>query len=269
MKSRTFYYYDEQKDDFANNHIDGRAIGGSYRYLPNNLLYRLLKPIVYYTVHFLCVILLRFLMLVPLKNTQVLRDRQDSAKGYFIYSNHTSRLMDAISAPVTAFPQQCYTITSPDAVSIPGIRLLVRLLGALPVPTSLGAYRAFNAAIDELYESGNVIAIFPEAHIWPKYNGIREFSAVSFQYPVRLQAPCFVKTTVYRKIPGGRTYPELVYDGPFYPDPSLTPAQAREDLRRRVYEQMKSRVEEYGSAADKRYHYVHADSAEEVRTEEE
>ena len=205
-------------------------------------------------------------MLVPQKNTRVLHKRRDLSKGYFVYSNHTTRVMDAISAPVATFPRQCYTIVNPDAISIKGVGTLVRMLGALPVPSSMHTSREFNKTIDRLYDRGCRIAIFPEAHIWPKYNKIREFTPVSFHYPVRLNAPCFVKTTVYRKMPGGRTRPLIIYDGPFYPDPELSPREAKEDLCRRVFRQMEKRTEEYDSAPDVRYQYIKVDSPEQVKT---
>ena len=267
MKNHKFYYYDEQKDDFANTKIKGKQTPPDYQYLPQRLSYRIFKPIVYYAVLFLLEVFWIFFRQVPIKNRKVLRNRKEKKKGYFVYSNHTLWVTDAISAPVSVFPRQCYTIAHPDAISIPGLFTLVRMLGALPVPSAVGAYRNFLSAVEKLYQKGCVIAIFPEAHIWPKYHEIREFSPVSFHYPVKLNAPCFVKTTVYKKKKNGKTRPVLYYDGPFYPDPELSPRQAREELCRRVYEQMRTRAEGEGSATDERYQYIRVPSADQVRTE--
>ena len=44
-----------------------------------------------------------------------------------------------------------------------------------------------------------MLAIFPEAHIWPFYTGIRPFSATSFRYPEKLNAPVVAMVTTYRK----------------------------------------------------------------------
>lgn len=266
MKTRTYYYYDEQNDDFANNGIKYDRTPEDYEYLPKNPFYRILKPLVYCVVHAICTLLLKFIMRIPIENTHVLHEKRDLRRGYFIYANHTTSFIDAISAPVTTYPRPCYTVTSPAAISVKGITLLVRMLGALPVPYSLNQYRSFNKTVEKLYKKGAVIAIFPEAHIWPRYDKIREFPSVSFEYPVRLGAPCYVKTTVYRKKRNGKTKPVLIYDGPFYPDRSLSHSQAREELCRKVYETMKMHAEE-SSSPDIRYRYVKVDSPDEVRTE--
>ena len=158
MKNHKFYYYDEQKDDFANTKIKGKQTPPDYQYLPQRLSYRIFKPIVYYAVLFLLEVFWIFFRQVPIKNRKVLRNRKEKKKGYFVYGNHTLWVTDAISAPVSVFPRQCYTIAHPDAISIPGLFTLVRMLGALPVPSAVGAYRNFLSAVEKLYQKGCVIA---------------------------------------------------------------------------------------------------------------
>ena len=45
---RHYYYFDERNDDFANDGIKGSPTPADYEYFPKNILYRTLKPIVYY-----------------------------------------------------------------------------------------------------------------------------------------------------------------------------------------------------------------------------
>ena len=265
MKIHKYYYFSEQKDDFANTGIRGKNTPEDFSYLPKNALYRLMKPIVYYTILFLGAVILKAILGVPVQNARVLRNRKEKKKGYFIYSNHTSRITDALSAPVTAFPRPCYTVAHPDAISIKGTRLFIRMCGALPVPSFGKTYRTFNQAIATLYRKGAVISIFPEAHIWPKYPKIRDFSSVSFTYPVKLHAPCFARTTVYRKQKNGKTRPLILYDGPFYPDESLPTALAIEELRNRIYTCMVNRTKKYNSSVDRQYEYIPVDAPEKVR----
>ena len=266
MKKHYYYYFDERTDDFAGNNINGDKTPKDFDYLPKNIFYRIFKPVVYYLILPIVVIIVT-VMGIPIKNRKVLRNRRDKKKGYFIYSNHTGALGDVFSAPKIAFPRQCYVLANPDVISIPGIRLLVRFLGAMPIPSDIKTYAKFKAAIGKAYEKGAVISIFPEAHIWPKYNEIRDFSDVSFYYPVELDAPCFVKTTVYIKKKNGKTKAKMICDGPFYPDKSLSRRDAQAKLCCEAKETMKMRAKEYNSSPDERHTYTRVASAEEVRTE--
>ena len=45
---RHYYYFDERNDDFANDGIKGSPTPADYEYFPKNILYRTLKPLVYY-----------------------------------------------------------------------------------------------------------------------------------------------------------------------------------------------------------------------------
>lgn len=267
MRKYKYYYFDEQNDDFANTGIKRKPLPDGYEYLPDDPLYKAAKPAVYYGVMPVASWLLKRGMRVRLINRRVLDRRAEPEKGFFIYGNHTSYLTDALTSPIAAFPRQCYTVVSPDALSVGGIQTLVRLLGAIPTPSGLKGYIGFNRAIEELYLAGNAIAVYPEAHIWPKYNEIRSFSSASFALAVKLGAPCYAKTTVYKKLMSDRTHPIVIFDGPFYPDPTLPPAKAREALRDRIYAAMVVRTKEFGSAADRRRKYIRVDSPDLVRTE--
>ncbi len=267
MKKYRYYYFDERNDDFANTGIKRKDLPEGYRYLPDAPLYKVAKPTVYYGVMPVASWLLYRVLRVRLLNRGVLDTGREARKGFFIYGNHTSYLTDALTSPIAAFPRQCYTVVSPEALSVCGIRTLVRLLGALPTPSGLKGYVEFNRAIEELYLAGNAITIYPEAHIWPKYNGIRDFPSASFAHAVKLGAPCYAKTTVYKKLPSGRTHPTVIFDGPFYPDTSLPPAKAREALRDRIFATMTLRTREYASSPDRCRRYIKVMSPDLVRTE--
>ena len=56
---------------------------------------------------------------------------------------------------------------------------------------------AFNEAVDKRLAQKNCLVIYPEAHVWPYYTGIRKFPAgdKSFKYAVRNKLPIFTMTT--------------------------------------------------------------------------
>ncbi len=76
--------------------------------------------------------------------------------------------------------------------------------------------------------TGACIGIFPEAHIWPFYTGVRPFVGTSFRYPVKLHAPVVAMAVTYRKRrglfcwvkrPPGMT---VTFSAPMYPRPLST-----------------------------------------------
>ena len=265
-KHKTYYYYDERNDDFANNGIDGKPTPENFEYLPKNIFYRIAKPIVYY---FFLVFIFFLATAVTdgyhVHNAKVLRKRKDRKKGYFVFGNHTTWIGDAVIHPTVAFPKQVYTLVNPDAISIKGAGTLIKMFGAMPTPASRYTYAGYIKATEKLYNNGNPIVIYPEAHIWPKYNKIRDFADVSFNLPVKLGAPCYAKSTVYYRQADGHTKSKVFYDGPFYPDPTLSPKAAQKDLRDRIHAKMQERCAE--SELDSRYSYIKVDSPDQVRTE--
>ena len=97
----------------------------------------------------------------------------------------------------------------------------------------------FSECLSYYINKGECVLIFPEAHIWPYYNNIRNFKAVSFRFPCDDSAPVFVATTTFKKRKSNRKPKPIIYiDGPFFPDESLDYRDRVNDLRERVYEAM-------------------------------
>ena len=112
----------------------------------------------------------------------------------------------------------------------------------------------FKEAITRRIREKKAVAIYPEAHIWPYYTGIRPFKDVSMAYPCETGAPCFAVTNVYlrRKIPFfGRPRVLSVVKGPFYPGNDLPPKEARKKLRDEILAAMEETAAEY-----EQYEYV-------------
>ena len=118
-------------------------------------------------------------------------------------------------------------------------------LGALPLPDDLAATKNFIRALEVRAKENRCMMIYPEAHIWPYYTGIRPFTDASFRYPLQYHKPVYSLTNTYQK---GRflNRPRIVtyIDGPFYPDETMGVKEQRKNLRDRVYETMKQRCKE-------------------------
>ncbi len=243
---KTYYYRDEKNDDFAATKINTVKIPDDYKYINHNVFYRIGEKALYFIAMPTIYVILKVHYLNRYKNRRVLRKAKK--QGCFIFGNHTNYLLDAYNPSLISFPKRAHIIANPDAVSIKGLKTVVKMLGAVPIPSSIEGMRNFKGSISELIEKKHVIAIYPEAHIWPYYTDIRDFGTQSFHYAVDCNVPCFTFTNVYkkRKLKLMKRPKVVTYvDGPFYPDQTLPKKAAVVKLRNEIYDAMKKRVDEH------------------------
>ena len=255
---KTLYYSDPLRDDFAGNNIETKQLPKDFVYVHRSVLWRALSAFLYYgfAVPVACVAS-RFIMGVRYRNRRAIRKL--GKKGVYVYGNHT-RELDVFIGGYGVFPKRNYVVANPDAVSIKGIRNLVMMLGALPVPTDIHTTKRFVDAVGCRIRQGQSVLIYPEAHIWPFYTGVRPFPDTSMRYPASDGAPCVVMTAVYRRRTGlfrfmkkpGMT---VTFSDPLYADASLPPKEARRDLRDRIYSIMKETLEASPQPEYYRYEY--------------
>ncbi len=243
-RRRIIYYQDEQRDEFSPAQITPKKIDAHYRYCRDSFFewlwhvfcYRIVAtPIAWlYTK-------LKFHHKVDRQSRARLRACRRS--GGFLYGNHTQDIADAFIPPMMTFPKKHFVIVHPNNVSMPVLGRCTPYLGALPLPDDMEAYRNFRAAIEKRIAQKKTVVIYPEAHIWPYYTGIRPFSDTSFSYPVKYNTPTYCFTNTYQKRRWSKKPRIVTYvDGPFFPDFTLPAAQQRKDLRDQVYACMTERA---------------------------
>ena len=252
---RVYAYSDPLNDDFAGTNITTCRVGKEFRFVRSSLLWRAVSFVVYYVIAFPIVWLVARLYLgLRFENKKVLR--QLRGKGFFLYGNHT-QILDAFLPAIAAFPRRAYIVAGPDVVSIPGIKHLVMMLGALPIPTEMSAMRGFLDAISLRYRQNACVAMFPEAHIWPYYTGIRPFPDTSFRYPVKEVA----MVVTYRKRKGlfrflKRPGIKVSFSEIMMPDNSLTPRKAQAELRNQAFAFMDTVARSKDQIRYIRYEYI-------------
>ncbi len=235
-------YTDAEKEDFASWEIRQKKLPPDYAYFPKTPARRAAAFALY---HFIATPLV-FLMQKGLYSERIVGRRKlrpYRKSGYFLYGNHTRAAGDAYAPSLIAFPKKAYIIANPDCVSIPGLRRVVEDLGAMPLPTGAAGMRNFRRALHLHAERDHVIAVYPEAHIWPYYTDIRAFPSTSFRYPAEEGKPVFTFTTVYHKRLFFSLPKTVVYiDGPFFPEEGRTPKENQELLRAASFAAMKRRA---------------------------
>lgn len=243
-EKKVIYYTDELNDEFSAAQVTPRVIDREYRYFRGRLWD-------------FCSLVVQNVLTMPVKvlysklrfrlryvGKEKLREYENT--GYFIYGNHTQPFADTFIPSLANYPKRNFFIVHPNNVSMPGMRTFVELCGALPVPCDYGGMKNFVRAVEEKIQKKYSVTIYPEAHIWPYYTHIRPFTAVSFQYPVKLNCPVFCMTNTYHRRGKSEDRVNIVtyIDGPFYPDESLKPKARQQELRDRVYQRMVERSRE-------------------------
>lgn len=239
-KHKTIYYTDYSDDVVVNSNQD-YEITENYVYIHHNPFYRLASGIVYVLAAVIGFFYVHLWLRMSIRNRNVLKE--SGKNGYFLYSNHTQPIGDVILPGfVVGTSKRMYTVVSQANLGIKGIGKVLPLLGALPIPEKLHQMGSFQSAVETRAKEGHVIAIFPEAHVWPYYTKIRPFSVTSFHFPVDCDLPVYSMTVTYQKAKWGKKPQCIIYvDGPFRADKTWTKKEQRRWLHDQVYQAMLER----------------------------
>ena len=247
-KIRTIYYSDPLNDDFAGTHIKQKKVDENFKYVHKNIFWRFFSNLIYYVF---AIPIVWFYVKVVQHVRFVYEDKKalkNLDKTYFLYGNHTG-VLDVYTPNLIPKHKRNKILVSPDAVSVKGIKGIVQMLGALPVPNTKTGLRSFTEALEYYYKKKYIITIYPEAHIWPYYTDIRPFKDTSFGYPVKFNAPvvAFVTTFSAPKTRFKNATRTVRVSAPFFPNPDLPYKEAKKDLRDRVYNWMKEQADKYST----------------------
>ena len=228
-------YYKEFTDDFAQSKNQSFNLPDDYEYIKTDFLSKFLSVFVYSLAVIFSSIYLRLFLHLRFSGKEKLKKVKG---GYFIYGNHTQSVGDVFIPALAALPRRIYTIVSTANYGIPVIGKILRPLGALPIIPTLEGMRNLETAIKTRAENNHPIVVYPEAHVWDYYTGIRPFADTSFKYPVKLNMPVFSMTATYKK---SRLFKKpiinVIIDGPFYPEGEAVKSKAK-SLHDKVYNSM-------------------------------
>lgn len=229
---RVFYYESEEADPIQTKEQERKEKVGlpeGYEFIPKNPLKRAYASVLYRGFKVFARFYGRFYLHMKIVGRE--KFKKARGEGYVIYANHTMPFHDAFS-PALVADRRIFTIISPVNLKLPRIGPFLPLIGGMPLGTNPAEKRAMNEAVDKRLRQKNCLVIYPEAHVWPYYTGIRKFPAgdKSFKYAARNNLPIFTMTTTYQKSKvKGQARPDItVYvDGPFYPEAKLSEEENR------------------------------------------
>ena len=238
MRDKLIRTYETYSDDFHQNDKSYK-LSDEYKWIRTDFIYKFLSVVTYaLALIFSSVYCKLFLGLRVVNRTDL--KRMNKEQGCFIYGNHTHSIGDVFNPALICFPKRIYTVVNSVNFALPFIGKLLPYLGALPIPDSIGCMKEFSSAVEKRYYNGNAVVIYPEAHLWDYYTGIRPFDSTSFRYPAKLNAPVFSMTVTYQKRHLLNKPRMTIYvDGPF--ECEGTVREKSESLRKQVYETMVER----------------------------
>lgn len=241
MKRKTVYYSDELHDEFSGVSRNTMTIDDTYVYKHTNPLWLFCRFVVYRVIMTpVAYLYLRIKFRAKFVNREVLK--QAAGESIFLFGNHTQIPGDGYIPTTLVFPKDCSVIVNADNVSLPGTLTFMKMVGAVPLPNKISGMRNYMNYLAELSKGNTCIAVFPEAHIWPYYTGIRPFPDDSFRYPVMYGLKTYCLTTTYQQRGrSGKVNMTIFVDGPFSVNPELPRKEGIRDLRDRVYETMRGR----------------------------
>ena len=242
-EKRVFYYNSEEDDPIQTKEQEKKEkvlLPEGYEFIPKNIFVRMYSAVLFRCFKVFARFYARFYLHMDIKGRE--KFKKVKGTGYVIYANHTNPFHDAFS-PALVADKRIFTIISPVNLKLPGIGKYLPMIGGIPLGTNPEEKKAMNEAVDKRLLQKKCLVIYPEAHVWPYYTGIREFPAgdKSFKYAVRNNLPIFTMTTTYHKSKvKGQERPDMtVYvDGPFYPDARKTEDENRAELAEKAYNSM-------------------------------
>lgn len=240
MFMKKIYYYKSYDEDIIKSQNQDYKLKEDYKWIHTNIIYKFVSYLVYYPFLLFSLIYSKLVLKVSFVNKKCLKN----VDNYFAYSNHTLEMGDVLNPILASFPKRPYAVCSSANLGIPFLGKIIPMLGGIVITPDIHKMIKFNKAVS-YYAKKHPIFIYPEAHLWPYYTGIRPFNNSSFTYPVNMKYPVFVFTTTYQK-KGNNKKPKIVIyiDGPYYPDSNLNNIEARTKLHDTVYNKMLERSKE-------------------------
>ncbi len=221
-------------------------VDARYRFINRNIFFRIGSWLLFYVIAIplLDIVSLLFfgLKIHGKKNLRYLKG------GAVTVTNHVHYL-DTPMVACTLFPRKPLFATLKSNLEIPVIRRLIRLLGGVPIPESPKALHAFLESMRVQLLKGRIVHFYPEASLWPWYDGLRPFKNGAFHLAVKSGVPVVPMVFTFRDSKGlfsklrKRPLVDLIIGKPKYPAQSGTERKKMLEMRKAVQNAMKAMME--------------------------
>lgn len=240
MKKYNYQNIDESEHVKHNWEPLNFEIKDDYDFVPQSKVFNFFSNIVAFIV-----IILLFLINKVLYGYKIENKKKLKKKGGFVSISNHVHPMDCTMIALLYYSKRVYYPTLASNFKIPFIRHLIRILYAMPIPSSEKQKAKFYNQINDLLKNKRVLQMYPEGSLWPYYEDIRHFKhgafkmAVDANVPVQIVKFIFVKPKgIYKLYKRNKCIHLKVVDY-IYPNLKLDYDNRIEDLKNRSYEIMK------------------------------
>ena len=208
--------------------------------LHHSIIYKILSGLLYLIAYPILFLVTKLWLGLKVEGRENLSKMGDE---YITVANHIN-MIDCAMIALTIFPRIPYFLTLQSNLEIPFIKYLVMLFRGIPIPRKKSGKEKMVNTIDGLLKRGEIVGIYPEGHLIPYYDGIREFKNGAFNFAVRNQVPILPIVFTYREPEGiirfikRKPFITLTILEPEYPKTEISKANVQE-LKNRVYRKMK------------------------------
>lgn len=208
--------------------------------LHHSIIYKILSSLLYLIAYPILFLLTKIWMGLKIEGRENLNKVGDE---YITVANHIN-MIDCAMITLSIFPRIPYFLTLQSNLEIPIIKYLVMLFRGIPIPITLKGKEKMVNTIDGLLKRGEVVGIYPEGHLMPYYDGIREFKNGAFNFAVKNQVPILPIVFTYREPEGilkkfkKKPFITLTILEPEYPKAEISKANV-EELKNRVQRKMR------------------------------
>ena len=241
-KTKTIYWKDELNDDFDEVGLKRPPVPENFHYIRSNKFANFFYAIIYHGIAKPILGTYCLFAGIRWKNKKYLKELK--GQGAYFYANHTA-ITDVfkLQSFVFFFGRRINILGYSDTLSMPKfVYKLAWIVGYLPIPLKgdLKNLVALTDACNYYINKKQYVLIYPEAHIWPYYTKIREFTAASFTYPSRSNTPIVPIVTTWRKPLIGKKPKQTIYFcHPIFPKEGDTAANNKQYLRDQCLKAMK------------------------------
>ncbi len=250
-ENRVYEYSDVYNDDFAETKLERPSVPENYVYIRKGFFRRLFSWILYYLI---CIPILWIVGKIWVGTKVVNRKQVKKLKhtGYCIYSNHTHYLDAFVPQVFVSRPKRTNILGYVDALTIPVAKHIVKGIGLIPVDKDPKSLIKMTEAINHYLDEKEAILIFPEAHIWPYYNGVRPLKSGPFRYPALKHLPMLAICSVWRKVWYSKKPKQTIYvSEPFFYDDKLSEHENCDLYTKKTYDFYCETMAKHGS-----YQYI-------------
>ena len=176
-------------------------IDENYEYIPKGKIFNFFSNILYNVIALpVLKILTKIIYDLKIEGIENIRDFQGGA---VTVSNHVLILDCAMVGIACGFRKVYYT-TREGSFKIPFVRKLIKLLRAVPIPSTMNNKKYFTQSINQVLHEGKLVHFYPEAALWPYCEKIRNFKYGAFNFAVQNNVPIIPMVFKFREPKGFR-----------------------------------------------------------------